>query len=91
MTSVRTYAVVYVLLLLLATSKYVAFELGLSYWTMVGAILVAAFLKSTLIVGYFQHLKDEPRAVTYLVLSSLFAVFLLSIAASYSIHGGAFT
>lgn len=85
-TTVRQYTLVYVLLLALAGSKWVFFNLpGFDYWTAIGATMVAAFLKTGLIVGYYQHLKHEPRSLTYLMLLSLALVSLLAVAASYSI------
>lgn len=86
MTSVRQYTLVYVLLLVLAASKWLFFNLPqFDYWTAIGATMVAAFLKTGLIVAFYQHLKDEPRSLTYLMLLSVALVALLGVAASYSI------
>ena len=86
MTSVRQYTLVYVLLLVLAGSKWLFFNLPqFDYWTAIGATMVAAFLKTGLIVAFYQHLKDEPRSLTYLMLLSAGLVALLGVAASYSI------
>lgn len=86
MSSLRTYSIVYVLLMLLATSKYLFFNLPyFDYWMAIGATISAAFIKTGLIVGFFQHLKDEPRSLTYLMLLSAGLVSLLGVAASYSI------
>ncbi|MFP4590508.1 MAG: cytochrome C oxidase subunit IV family protein [Halobacteriales archaeon] len=84
MTSLRVYTAVYVALMVLAVSKVVFGEL-FDYWTAAGAILLAAVAKTALIAGVFQHLKDEPRSVTWLVLISLAGVVLLAAAAAYSI------
>ncbi|AUX09602.1 hypothetical protein AArcSl_1977 [Halalkaliarchaeum desulfuricum] len=86
MTSVRQYTLVYVLLLVLAASKWLFFNLPqFDYWTAIGATMVAAFVKTGLIVGYYQHLKQEPRSLTYLMLLSVGLVALLGVAASFSI------
>lgn len=84
MSNLRLYTGIYVALLALATSKVVFYDL-FDYWTAVIAIFIAAILKTALIMGYFQHLKYEPRSLSYLMLSSIFVVGLLTIAASYSI------
>ena len=85
MASIRLYAWIYVVLLVLALSKYVFFLFGLDYWTMFALIMVSAVAKIGLIAGYYQHLVDEPRSVSYVVLSAVFAVLLLAVAATYSI------
>lgn len=84
MATVRLYAAIYVALLTLAMSKVVFFEF-FSYWEAVSATMGAASLKTLLIVSYYQHLRYEPRSLSYLMGMGLFAVFLLTVAASYSI------
>lgn len=84
MTSVRLYTLIYVMLVTLAVSKVLFFEF-FDYWTAIVLTLGAASLKTTLIAGFFQHLRYEPRSLTYLMLTALSAVLLLAIAASYSI------
>lgn len=86
MASVRQYTVIYVLLLSLAASKWLFFNLPyFDYWTAISATLGAAALKTGLIVGYYQHLRHEPRSLTYLMALSAVLVGLLGVAASYSI------
>ncbi len=84
MTSVKLYTAIYVALLVLATSKVIFFQL-FDYWTAVSMTMVTAVAKTLLIVAYFQHLRFEPRSLTYLVGMGAFAVFLLTVAATYSI------
>jgi cytochrome c oxidase subunit 4 len=84
MASVKFYTVIYIALLGLATSKVLFFEF-FAYWDAVGATMVTAVLKTLLIMGYFQHLRFEPRSLTYLMSMGMFAVFLLTVAASFSI------
>ena len=86
MSSVRLYAIIYVILLVLGTSKFIFFELDFDYWVAMGGTLILAVIKSLLIAGYYQHLVDEPRSVTYLMITAIFMVFLLTIAAGYSIQ-----
>jgi hypothetical protein len=81
--SVKLYTLIYVLLLGLALSKVAFFEF-FGYWKAVSATLVTATMKTLLIVGYYQHLKFEPRSLTYLMGMGVFAVFLLTVAATYS-------
>ncbi|SER93146.1 cytochrome C oxidase subunit IV family protein [Natrinema salaciae] len=88
MASIRTYSLIYVALLLLATGKFVFFHFPevFTYQMAVGGTMVLAAIKVSLIAGYFQHLKDEPRSITYLMLTAVFMVFLLTLAAGYSIQ-----
>lgn len=84
MTSVRFYTLVYVALLVLATAKVAFFEL-FDYQVALGLTLVSAAVKTALIAGYFQHLRSEPRSISYVMLLGLLAVLLLTSAAAFSI------
>lgn len=84
MASVKFYTLIYIALLVLATSKVIFFQF-FEYWDAVMATMGTAFLKTFLIMGYFQHLRFEPRSLTYLMSMGVFAVFLLTVAAAYSI------
>ncbi len=88
MASIRTYSLVYVALLLLATGKFVFFSFPdiFSYEIAIIGTMILAAIKVSLIAGYFQHLKDEPRSITYLMLTAAFMVVLLTLAAGYSIQ-----
>lgn len=86
MSKVRTYAIIYVALLALGTGKFVFFEFDFDYQLAMAGTLVLATTKSLLIAGYYQHLIEEPRSIAYLMASAVFAVFLLTIAAGYSIQ-----
>lgn len=86
MTSVRFYALVYVALITLASLKVAFFEIpGVSYNLALTLTMIAAVLKTSLIAGYFMHLRSEPRSVSYIMLSGLFAVLLVTFAAAFSI------
>lgn len=84
MATARLYAIIYVALLVLAASKWGFFQV-FDYWTAVSLTMVTAAMKTTLIVGYFQHLRYEPRSLTWLILGAFVAVLLLGAAASFSI------
>ncbi|MFC4988078.1 MULTISPECIES: cytochrome C oxidase subunit IV family protein [Saliphagus] len=88
MASVRTYAIIYVALLALGTVQFVFFEgdTGMSYQVAMAGVLVLSVAKAGLIIGYYQHLIDEPRSLTYLLGGAVFMVFLLTIAAGFSIQ-----
>ncbi len=48
--------------------------------------IVLAVAKILLIAGYYQHLLEEPRSISYMMGLAVFMVFLLTIAAGYSIQ-----
>jgi len=88
MVSTRLYTIIYVILFVGATvqvwiERSAFFEEA--YWMAFGAILVLSFVKAVFVAGWYQHLRFEPRSLTYLVLTGLVAALALTLAASYSI------
>lgn len=88
MASVRTYTIIYVLLLALGTGKFVFFTFDdiFTYWMAMGGTLILALTKSLLIAGFYQHLLHEPRSISYMMAVAVFMVFLLTVAAGFSIQ-----
>ncbi|WP_255168091.1 cytochrome C oxidase subunit IV family protein [Natrononativus amylolyticus] len=88
MASVRTYTIIYVVLLVLGTSKFIFFTFDdiFTYWMAMGGTLFLALVKSLLIAAYYQHLLHEPRSITYMMLIAVFMVVLLTVAAGFSIQ-----
>jgi cytochrome c oxidase subunit 4 len=88
MVSTRFYAAVFATLMAFSTVQAL-FELtGIldqAYWFGLGVILALSTVKALLVAGYFQHLRQEPRSVTYLMLGALVAVLALTAGAAYSI------
>lgn len=84
--SVKLYTLIYVALVALATSKFIFFHYEyFSYWQAFGATMVAASMKTLLIVGYYQHLRWENRSLSALMAQALALALLLMVAASYSV------
>ena len=88
MADVRTYTLIYVALLALGTGKFVFFHFEgiFTYQMAIGGTILLALTKTFLIAGYFQHLREEPRSISYMMATAVFMVFLLTIAAGYSIQ-----
>lgn len=87
MASIRWYTIIYFALVALATGKFVLFEVeAIGYQMALIGTLILAVIKVGLIAGHYQHLVHEPRSLTYLMASAVFAVFLLTIAAGYSVQ-----
>jgi cytochrome c oxidase subunit 4 len=88
MTSTKLYTAIYVVLFVLATAQVVVEYAGFleqAYWAAFGVIMVLSAVKALFVVGYYQHLKFEPRSVSFVVLGGLLAALALTFAAAYSI------
>jgi cytochrome c oxidase subunit 4 len=88
MTRLKLYTAIFVVLMVFSTTQAFVEQTALidnAYWTAFGIILALSTIKAVLVAGYFQHLRWEPPAVTYIVLGGLFAALALTTAAAYSI------
>jgi len=86
--NLKLYTAIYVVLFVFATLQAAVEMVGFldsAYWLAVGAIAVLSVIKALFVAGYYQHLKFEPRSLTYLVVAGLVAVMFLTAAASFSI------
>jgi cytochrome c oxidase subunit 4 len=89
MSQIKTYTIMFVVLMVLSTSQAVLEFTGLLgeyYWPILGVIMVLSTIKAVVVAGWYQHLRYEPRSVTYMVASGVLAVIALTAAASYSIQ-----
>ncbi|AGN02933.1 hypothetical protein L593_14995 [Salinarchaeum sp. Harcht-Bsk1] len=84
MTSVRFYAGIYVLLVALVSMKIVFFE-TLSYDVALALTMLSAVAEALVIAGYYQHLRFEPRSLSYLMTMGVAGVLLVTFAAAFSI------
>jgi cytochrome c oxidase subunit 4 len=89
MTSIKFYGAIYVVLFAFATIQ-AAVEmytdlLDSAYWLAFAVIIVLSLIKAVYVAGYYQHLRWEPKSLTYLLLTGLLAAVTLTMAASYSI------
>lgn len=88
MARTKLYVGIYVVLFAFATVQVLVETAGIlaeDYWLGFGAILVLSAVKAVLVAAYYQHLRFEPPAVTYVVLVGLFGALSLTLAAAYSI------
>ena len=88
MVNAKLYSVIFGVLFVLATAQAWLESAGLLeayYWPVFAVMMVLSFAKAIMVAGWFQHLKYEPRSVTYLVGGGLLAVLALTAAATYSI------
>lgn len=88
MANTKLYAIIYVVLFVLATVQVLIERAGYLeelYWIAFGVIIALSFVKAAVVAGWYQHLKYEPRSLTYLILIGLLGAIALTLAASYSI------
>jgi cytochrome c oxidase subunit 4 len=88
MASTRLYAAIFVGLMVLSTTQALLEFAGILeayYWPALAAIMALSSIKALLVAGYFQHLRFEPRSVSYLMAGSLVIVLALTAGAAYSI------
>ncbi|PSP97592.1 hypothetical protein BRC94_09865 [Halobacteriales archaeon QS_5_70_17] len=81
----KLYTAIYVVLFVAATAQVLVEFAGLAYWTALAIIMVLSLGKAVLVAAYYQHLRYEPRSVTYVMVSGLLAALALTLAAAYSI------
>ena len=89
MVNTKLYTIIYVVLFVFATAQVAVEFAGLLesvYWTAFGLIMALSLVKAVLVAGYYQHLRFEPRSLTYLILVGVTAALALTFAASYSIQ-----
>lgn len=88
MSHTKLYTAIYVVLFAFATIQaaveYAGF-LESSYWLAFWAIIVLSAIKAVFVAGYYQHLRWEPRSVSYLAIGGLVVALALTTAATYSI------
>jgi cytochrome c oxidase subunit 4 len=85
MSRLKLYTAIYVVLFVSATVQVLVEQAGLTYEAALAAILALSFVKAAIVAVYYQHLRWEPRSVTYLMLIGLLAVLALTVASTYSI------
>ncbi|UPV76528.1 cytochrome C oxidase subunit IV family protein (plasmid) [Halorussus limi] len=86
MTRLKLYTAIYVVLFVFATAQVVVEQSsGLAYWTAFWIIIGLSFVKALMVAWYYQHLKWEPRSVTFTMFVGLLAALALTTAAAYSI------
>ena len=84
----KGYTAIYVVLFAFATAQAVVEFAGYvdtAYWAAFAVIMVLSIIKAVGVAAYYQHLRWEPRSVTYLALGGTVAALALTAAAAYSI------
>jgi cytochrome c oxidase subunit 4 len=87
MAITKLYTIIYVVLFVLASAQVLVEEMFVesAYWTALWLIMLVSFVKALFVAGYYMHMREEPRSITYLMVGGLIVVLALTVAASYSI------
>jgi cytochrome c oxidase subunit 4 len=87
MTSVKLYGIIFAVLAGLTTTQFVLESLVLDefYWITLGIIMALSSIKAAAVAGWYMHLIDEPRAITYIAVAGVLGVIALTAGAAYSI------
>ena len=87
MASAKLYTILFVVLAGITTVQFVL-EFVLveeMYGVAFAVILTLSTIKALAVAGWYMHLFDEPRSVSYIALGGLLCVLALTAGASYSI------
>lgn len=88
MSHAKLYTAIYGVLFAFATVQVAVEYAGLlesQYWLAFWIIIVLSAIKAVIVAAYYQHLRWEPRAVSYLAGGGLIVALALTAAAAYSI------
>ena len=91
MASIKWYTILFVALSVITTVQY-GLEVALIdeygeglYWVAFGLVLTLSTVKAVGVAAWYMHLRDEPRAITYIAIAGLTLVFALIAGAAYSV------
>jgi len=87
MASTKLYTVIFVVLVGFTTAQFVLEEFLLDelYGITMALILTISTVKAAAVAGWYMHVVEEPRAITYLALAGVLGVIALTAGAAYSV------
>jgi cytochrome c oxidase subunit 4 len=88
MASIKTYTTIFGVLMAFSTVQFVFEFSGLledNYGPIMAVILVLSVLKAMAVAGWYMHIIEEPRSITYIALAGVLGVIALTVGATYSI------
>jgi cytochrome c oxidase subunit 4 len=87
MANIKLYGIIFVVLGMISTTQFLVESFlpeGL-YWIGLVAILLLSTMKAMAVAGWYMHLVEEPRSITYLALGGVLCVVALTAGAGYSV------
>lgn len=87
MANIKLYTIIFAVLMVISTVQFglEMFLLEEAYWIGLGIILVLSTAKAVTVAGWYMHMIEEPRSITYLALAGVLGVLALTAGAAYSI------
>jgi len=87
MASIKLYTIIFGALMVLSTAQYLLELLLVDevYFVAMGVILLISTIKAVSVAGWYMHVFDEPRAISYLAVGAVLGVLALVAGAAYSI------
>jgi cytochrome c oxidase subunit 4 len=87
MSSIKLYGTVFAALAALTTTQYVIESVALDevYWIALGVIMAISSIKAVAVAGWYMHMFEEPRSITYVALAGVLGVIALTAGAAYSV------
>jgi cytochrome c oxidase subunit 4 len=87
MASIKLYTAIFGVLMVLSTLQFLVerFMLEDLYMISMAIILLVSTIKAVSVAGWYMHVFDEPRAISYLAMGAVIGVLALIAGAAYSI------
>jgi cytochrome c oxidase subunit 4 len=87
MASTKLYGIIFVVLASLTTTQFVLEKVLIDevYWIALGIIMALSTIKAMAVAGWYMHMIEEPRAITYVALAGVMGVVALTAGAAYSV------
>lgn len=86
MASVKLYTIIFVALAAITTVQFglEAVLIEEAYWLTLGIVLALSTVKTLAVAGWYMHMLEEPRAITYIAMAGVLGVVALTAGAAYS-------
>jgi len=92
MAKIRLYTIIFAALMVISTVQF-ALEwavldrelIDMGYWVIFWIVIVMSSIKAVAVAGWYMHMLEEPRAITYLAMAGLLCVIALTAGAGYSV------
>jgi len=96
MSSLKTYTAIFGVLMAFSTVQFLIEKASADGWLFVpsldipygivfGALMIISAMKALAVAGWYMHLREEPRAISYMAVAGVIGVLALIAGAAYSI------
>ena len=87
MASIKLYTILFVVLSAITTVQFILEQVLVSEMYAVGFVVVLGLstVKAVAVAGWYMHMIEDPRAITYVATAGVLGVLALTAGAAYSI------